>query len=898
MRSNISEIPDDFFSRSKLTALNLRNSHLSLIGVCAFCGNIESTLVTLDLSGNSLYEFPTKSLVKLQSLRWLSLRNNHITALNFESDAENIGWPLYANLANLFLSGNHVSQIKKRTFAKFSRLQTLELNNNGIATLERDTFPPTLVSLHLNGNLLSNIPYDALADLESLQWLYLRDNRIAKLRASPELPFKSLEFLDIGENLIRSISGPIAKNVKIHNLQLDANHLYKVEPHFFDSLEDVSLNLRDNSISSLPVGVFSNLANLIELNAAHNRLVKLSAEVTQSLKSLEVLNLMRNSLEGYFNANQFPSLKRLDLRLNYKLKEEMPIGGNVTHLDYSFTKIQVDHLLPVARNLTRFSYQLLPSEMLQSRFAHNFPDLISVDLRYSSVSTININAFYHLEAVEELLLSHSRIESVADRAFNRLPALQHLDMSHNRLKKLSLNWFCQLSAFDMVPSTLDLSYNYISTVIAQDDNLEYECQNFITVLKLSHNQISDIDFSAFLTLKSTLLELDLSHNRLGDQHLKKFIDLKKISKINLSYNQIDVLPRRAMTGLFHLQELDLRFNFIKQITPSALANMPKLRFVDFSGNSISFIPQDAFTGTNIEVLRLDMNNLPALTSSSFRAINGTLTSLSLSHNGDMHALTTGEFDYLTELLHLDISNCGIKSVTPGAFRGLEILISLDMANNWLNYLEAETLQFLPFLQHLDLHNCSLKTMPTLRVPELRSLSLSINRLSTLPDEVFTTARKIQVLDISHNRFSEIPQKLWKGMTDLRTLNLAHNPVETLTEHSFVNLPLLEELDITALTNMKDIDIRTLSYNIRMKKLATSTYTGVGAFRLEDVLWKIPYLQELRVHIEVAALSYQIQWGFGHKLHSLHLTGLHWNQMASDALQGLEGLKATNKKASF
>lgn len=66
----------------------------------------------------------------------------------------------------------------------------------------------------------------------------------------------------------------------------------------------------------------------------------------------------------------------------------------------------------------------------------------------------------------------------------------------------------------------------------------------------------------------------------------------------------------------------------------------------------------------------------------------------------MHALTTGEFEYLNELLHLDISDCSIKSVTPQAFRGLELLISLDLSHNWLSYFDADTLQLLPSLQVL------------------------------------------------------------------------------------------------------------------------------------------------------------------------------------------------------
>lgn len=61
---------------------------------------------------------------------------------------------------------------------------------------------------------------------------------------------------------------------------------------------------------------------------------------------------------------------------------------------------------------------------------------------------------------------------------------------------------------------------------------------------------------------------------------------------------------------------------------------------------------------------------------------------------------------------------------------------------------------------------------------------------------------------------------------------------------------------------------------------------------------MPCLHELHVFVEVNALSYQIQWGFGHKLRVLKLRGPLWEQMASDALQGLEGLELTNKKVTF
>ncbi|XP_028967663.1 chaoptin [Galendromus occidentalis] len=1006
MRSNISEIADDVFFDSKLTALNIADSHLSRIGICAFCGNVESTLVTLDLSGNRFYEFPIRSLVKLQNLRWLSLRRNHIKMLEFEQDEEGVGSPLYDNLVSLYLSDNHIGTVRPGTFTKFTRLQTLELNNNGLTLLEENTFPQTLVSLHLDGNLLTVIPFEAFRSLESLQWLHLRDNHIAKVTAAPHLAFNSLILFDLGDNLIRSIAEPLTNGVNVQLLKLDGNHLYKIEPSFFDQLEETIVSLNGNILSSLDPRTFARykpkridlscnsferapvealeesqvkhlnlsrnhlkefearlcqltklfisqnrleeipslpcskglkvldvsknsirllsedsfpftnlhtldisdnamltigaspfkyLVNLKDFNLAHNRLSTIPADLIDLLRSVEYLNAMNNALEGFINLANLTTLKRLDLRLNPRLREDVLIGSSIQELDFSFTKISTDFIIPTARRLSKYSFQLFPSESLRSLFAQNFPDLTTIDLRYSAISRVGSNALYYLPNLEFVHLSHCRIDTLDEVAFNRLPALQLLDLSHNRLRNLSLSSFCQLSDFDIVPSTVDLSHNQIKSLRAQDDHLEYECQNYITVLNLKHNHISDIDFDAFLTVKNTLLELDLSHNLLGDQQLKKFIDLKRVSRLNLSHNRLAMLPRRAMTGLFNLQELDLSSNLIQQITPSALASLPKLRAVDLSSNNISFIPIDAFNGTSIEVLNLERNQLPSLKNAAFRSIGSNLTELYLSHNDDMHALTNGEFAYLTQLLHLSISNCGIKTITPGSFNDLSLLISLDISNNWLSYLEAQVFENLALLQRLDLSNCSLRTLPSLHVPELRFLSLASNRLEKLHETSFTTAREIQDLDLSNNRLKEVPTNIWSTLAELRFLKLAANPLLAIPDQSFHGLELLESLWIERLWQLRHIDIRSLSLNRRLTSLSTWTYTGKQAFRLEALLSRLPALRELEVEVEVRTLSDQIQWGFGHKLRRLHLRGKNWTIMAGDALSGLGGVENTNKK---
>lgn len=116
------------------------------------------------------------------------------------------------------------------------------------------------------------------------------------------------------------------------------------------------------------------------------------------------------------------------------------------------------------------------------------------------------------------------------------------------------------------------------------------------------------------------------------------------------------------------------------------------------------------------------------------------------------------------------------------------------------------------LQYLRMSNCSLRVLPSLHVPDLRVLSLASNRLDKLQETSFTTARKIQELDLSNNRFKEIPRNLWRNLTQIRTLKIAANPLTAILEESFNQLEYLEHLSIERLSQLRNIDIRSVSHN--------------------------------------------------------------------------------------
>ncbi|EFN75616.1 leucine-rich repeat and immunoglobulin-like domain-containing nogo receptor-interacting protein 1 [Harpegnathos saltator] len=111
--------------------------------------------------------------------------------------------------------------------------------------------------------------------------------------------------------------------------------------------------------------------------------------------------------------------------------------------------------------------------------------------------------------------------------------------------------------------------------------------------------------------------------------------------------------------------------------------------------------------------------------------------------------------YGDTLEELNITGCGVREIQPNAFRGLGKLRVLGLVNNEIRALDASWLQDLPQLSTLDVWR---------------------NRISTIDARLYDLLTNLQFWDIAHNDLVDClsPESL-KKLTRLRRIYIAGNP---------------------------------------------------------------------------------------------------------------------------
>jgi Leucine-rich repeat (LRR) protein len=84
-----------------------------------------------------------------------------------------------------------------------------------------------------------------------------------------------------------------------------------------------------------------------------------------------------------------------------------------------------------------------------------------------------------------------------------------------------------------------------------------------------------------------------------------FFDLNSIEKLDLSYNDIEIIKANTFKGLIKLKHLNLSFNKINKIDKSAFKELICLEKFDLSFNNLKFIPKNSFSSlVNLKELNL------------------------------------------------------------------------------------------------------------------------------------------------------------------------------------------------------------------------------------------------------------------------------------------------------
>jgi Leucine-rich repeat (LRR) protein len=322
--------------------------------------------------------------------------------------------------------------------------------------------------------------------------------------------------------------------------------------------------------------------------------------------------------------------------------------------------------------------------------------------------------------------------------------LTELDLSSNRISVI------EVGAFDGIPpESLDLSYNQISVINAGAFNSLVGAYGHGATLNLSHNQISQINAG------------DLSG--------------ASVNSLNLSYNQLTMVPTLNFTPNSTLHNLDLSSNSISQISTSLFSGFScaygclKLenQRIDRVGVLTPFdTPVEVDGGAVIGGYPSDSENLTY----DYSTKKYTLT----ADSG--YAIWSTGFLVGSSPSYVKFSGTlrAYNSLTPPSITFVDTNFK-KCVNNWLGRSA----------------NVDVTALDAATVTELVCPNRSINSLSDL--QYFKNATN---LDFSKNLITAIPQNTFDGFTSLNRLDLSGNQIDSIDSGAFSGIEGLIQLDLS------------------------------------------------------------------------------------------------------
>jgi Leucine-rich repeat (LRR) protein len=235
------------------------------------------------------------------------------------------------------------------------------------------------------------------------------------------------------------------------------------------------------------------------------------------------------------------------------------------------------------------------------------------------------------------------------------------------------------------------------------------------------------------------------------------IDPSSITYIKINNKEIrDLSP---IAGFHHLNELNLGENKINSLPVGIFDKFKQLDRLLLQNNKLTAIP---------------------------RGVLDKLTKLAwlwLMDN-EINDLPLGVFDKLENLEWLSLYNNKLENLPKGLLAKLKSLKSIELSNNKLTIFPSD-ISKLNHLISIEIHSNQISEIPAgafaqfhRETNSLTNLSLSGNKLVTLPDGLFSTLKHLYFLKLANNSISHLPQGIFDGLSNLnfKELDLSGNPI--------------------------------------------------------------------------------------------------------------------------
>ena len=516
--------------------------------------------------------------------------------------------------AAILLAISDVDDCRAVTNDLLMPISGLNLNNRNIISLISGDFAglTALTTLRLNSNPLgTTLPADIFSDLENLQRLTLQNTSLEMLPAGVFNALTNLGTLDLAFNssLQTLPSGILSSLTNLQTLFLNGSGLTMLDADVFNGLNMLStLDLSNNSLETLPDGLFSGLMNLTGVNVSGN------PSANPALFTLTATPVATVVSSG---GNPGMAVVQVAQGVPFDVMATVTITGG----DFSGNPTATATLSKGATQSVPFPYTAVADEI-------------------STILTVTLSSPTDIEAgYDPTTGGYSGFELVgAPLIFgrgicDRTPAVRDGILAISEVATALTTPIAGVEDCNRVTNellapigTLNLGGESITALQSGD----FAGLTNMSSLLLNNTSLETLpaDIFAGLSLLSTLL---LNDNSLGSGTLPAnvFAGLSSLGTLRLNDNSLETLPANVFAGLSNLGILRLNGNSLETLDPTLFASLSALTDLDLSSNALISLPGGIFSGvgnvdfnglTNLEFLDLGSNALPTLPDGLFSGL--------------------------------------------------------------------------------------------------------------------------------------------------------------------------------------------------------------------------------------------------------------------------------------
>ncbi|XP_039559738.1 podocan-like [Passer montanus] len=518
------------------------------------------------------------------------------------------------------------------------------------------------------------------------------------------------------------------------------------------------LYLRNNMIEGIEENTFDNVTDLQWLILDHNHLEnsKIKGRVFSKLKNLKKLHINYNNLTEAVG----PLPKTLDdLQLSHNKITKVNPGAfeglmNLTVIHLQNNQLKADSISGAFKGLNSLLY---------------------LDLSFNQLTKLPTGLPHSLLM---LYFDNNQISNIPDEYFQGFKALQYLRLSHNKLTDSGIpgNVFNITSLVE-----LDLSFNQLKSIPIVSENLE----NFY----LQVNKINKFPLSSFCKVVGPTTYSKITHLRLDGNNLTRadlpqemYNCLRVAAEISLEYCQDTSLSlcEDTICPDSSYYSLTTGTNRKRRRSKKAEANTMILKV--YTSLLLLFLVNSVWTRTVRQVYDdLDPGHWSHYTSECPQECfcPPSFPNALYCDNKGLKEIPP----IPARIWYLYLQNNQIETISEKPFANATHLRWINLNKNKITNsgIESGVLSKLKRLLYLFLEDNELEEVPAPLPVGLEQLRLARNKISKIPEGVFSHLENLTMLDLHQNSLldSALQSDTFQGLNNLMQLNIAKNSLKKM-----------------------------------------------------------------------------------------------------------------------